>query len=235
MDAFVQEVQSRTRIPELKSTWLWRGAVSRFHELTRGLHADHILGCSRARSFAGQQPRPRAEIRCAPRLSGMRGICWPWMRAPASLCGGEPCWWGTLAAGGSPGSFITHPHTITSGFPFFIPAFIPGNVIGLWQRHLQAQLSQVLESQMNPIFSPIQSLKNLNSILEFPELAFLVRTAVRTVACGVDGSSACHGQAMGLRVTENGRACCSLPTALRRRRRAGVRSGVLCGRRRAGA
>jgi phosphoribosyl 1,2-cyclic phosphodiesterase len=68
--------------------------------------------------------------------------------------------------------FITHPHyDHIQGFPFFVPAFIPGNTIRLYgSNYCKRTMEQVLESQMNPIFSPIQSLKNLNSNLIFPEV-----------------------------------------------------------------
>jgi len=68
--------------------------------------------------------------------------------------------------------FITHPHyDHIQGFPFFVPAFIPGNTIRLYgSTYCKRTMEQVLESQMNPIFSPIQSLKNLNSNLLFPEV-----------------------------------------------------------------
>lgn len=109
--------------------------------------------------------------------------------------------------------FVTHPHyDHIQGFPFFIPAFIPGNVIRLYGSvTCKRSLSQVLESQMNPIFSPIQSLKNLNSILEFPELTF-----PSVLQCGqlrVELTVLPHmtGQAMGLRITEKNRSVVFAP------------------------
>lgn len=109
--------------------------------------------------------------------------------------------------------FITHPHyDHIQGFPFFIPAFIPGNVIRLYGSvTCKRSLSQVLESQMNPIFSPIQSLKNLNSILEFPEIAFPAELQCGRLRVELAVLPHVTGQAMGLRITENGRSVVFAP------------------------
>ncbi|MBU1238628.1 hypothetical protein KKF84_11200 [Myxococcota bacterium] len=68
---------------------------------------------------------------------------------------------------------ITHSHyDHVQGFSFFIPALIPGNkirVFGMDETNLSAE--DILESQMTPIFSPMQTLKNFGSIITYPQLS----------------------------------------------------------------
>ncbi len=132
---------------------------------------------------------------------------------------GITTWGRTLLAGdfgrgaGKLDLFITHPHyDHIQGFPFFIPAFIPGNVIRLYGSvTCKRSLSQVLESQMNPIFSPIQSLKNLNSILEFPEVS--IPSVLQCGALRVELARMPHvtDQAMGVRITEKDKSIVLAP------------------------
>jgi len=67
---------------------------------------------------------------------------------------------------------LTHNHyDHIQGFSFFIPALIPGNkvrVFGMDASALDAE--DVLESQMTPIFSPMQTLKNFGSSITYPQL-----------------------------------------------------------------
>ncbi|HEY5615368.1 MAG TPA: MBL fold metallo-hydrolase [Bacteroidota bacterium] len=64
--------------------------------------------------------------------------------------------------------FITHPHwDHIQGFPFFKPAFIPGNeltIVGT-ERH-DKKLHEIIAEQMNKIYFPIQ-LNELNAKIKF--------------------------------------------------------------------
>jgi len=109
--------------------------------------------------------------------------------------------------------FITHPHyDHIQGFPFFVPAFIPGNTIRLYgSNYCKRTMEQVLESQMNPIFSPIQTLKNLNSNLLFPEVGPGGILSVGTLGVRLETLPHVTEQAMGVRVTEGGRVLVLAP------------------------
>ena len=65
--------------------------------------------------------------------------------------------------------FITHPHyEHIQGFSFFIPALIPGNHIEIYgSSQCERTMEDILESQMTPIFSPMQTLKNFGSVMDF--------------------------------------------------------------------
>jgi phosphoribosyl 1,2-cyclic phosphodiesterase len=75
-----------------------------------------------------------------------------------------------MAAGGSMNAFlaISHPHwDHIQGFPFFKPAFIPGNeltIIGAQTRNIT--LRQVIASQMDKVYFPIQ-LNELKAKIRF--------------------------------------------------------------------
>jgi phosphoribosyl 1,2-cyclic phosphodiesterase len=109
--------------------------------------------------------------------------------------------------------FITHPHyDHIQGFPFFVPAFIPGNTIRLYgSTYCKRTMEQVLESQMNPIFSPIQSLKNLNSNLLFPDVKAGDTLTIGDLAVQLETLPHVTEQAMGVRVSEGGKTVVLAP------------------------
>ncbi len=109
--------------------------------------------------------------------------------------------------------FITHPHyDHIQGFPFFIPAFIPGNTIRLYgSRFCKRTMEQVLESQMNPIFSPIQSLKNLNSNLVFSDITPGSRFSIGGLGVMIEQLPHMTEQATGVRLCKENRSIVFAP------------------------
>jgi phosphoribosyl 1,2-cyclic phosphodiesterase len=94
------------------------------------------------------------------------------------------------------------------GFPFFIPAFIPGNKIHLYGPTGSAKdLEAILEGQMRPAYSPIVSLGNMGSSIEFKSLGpgeveiGGLRIQHEILVTGEGRSPSC-----GYRIEENGRS-----------------------------
>lgn len=81
---------------------------------------------------------------------------------------------------------LSHTHwDHIQGLGFFAPVFVAGNRFTVWgPGDSPAVLEQILEGQMDPNFSPLQSLKNLSAAFD-----------VRAVACGEPF------EAEGLRIT----------------------------------
>jgi phosphoribosyl 1,2-cyclic phosphodiesterase len=67
---------------------------------------------------------------------------------------------------------LSHTHLDhIQGFPFFIPAFIPGNKIRVYGgRVASSSLKSVLEGQLHATFSPICGLANFSASIEITEL-----------------------------------------------------------------
>lgn len=93
---------------------------------------------------------------------------------------------------------LSHTHwDHIQGFPFFIPAFIPGNKVKVYGRpHTTQELRNVLDGQLNSIYSPIYSMANLGASIKIQELddePFAidgVHVAAREVPHGRNTSSA---------------------------------------------
>ncbi len=68
---------------------------------------------------------------------------------------------------------ITHAHfDHILGFPFFIPVYIPGNVIHIYGVSSSTmRLRDALEGQLNPHFSPIQQLDNMGSDIHIHDIS----------------------------------------------------------------
>ncbi|MDP7421752.1 MAG: MBL fold metallo-hydrolase [bacterium] len=66
---------------------------------------------------------------------------------------------------------VSHTHwDHIQGFPFFIPALIPGNKIIVWGfKNVEMSLEQIFRAQMNWVYFPI-SMKNMASSIEFREI-----------------------------------------------------------------
>ena len=65
--------------------------------------------------------------------------------------------------------FLSHTHwDHIQGFPYFVPAFIPGNQLQIWGGG--AELESILEGQMNPTYSPLASLSNMGSTITLHQL-----------------------------------------------------------------
>lgn len=71
--------------------------------------------------------------------------------------------------GGRAAIILTHAHwDHIQGFPFFAPVFVPGNRFDIFgHSRTPDRLEAVLEGQMSPQFSPVQSLKNLGADIHF--------------------------------------------------------------------
>jgi phosphoribosyl 1,2-cyclic phosphodiesterase len=103
---------------------------------------------------------------------------------------------------------LSHTHwDHIQGFPFFGPVYIPGNSFDIYgPKLLSGRLESLIEGQMNPNFSPLQSLKNLGATFNFHEVGQgetinLDGIEVRTAALP-------HGHTVSLafRLTEQGRS-----------------------------
>ena len=68
--------------------------------------------------------------------------------------------------------FLTHTHwDHIQGFPYFIPAFIPGNRVTFWGRAVsERSVSDLLEGQMRAVYNPIFALKNMGSTITVNEI-----------------------------------------------------------------
>ena len=64
--------------------------------------------------------------------------------------------------------FLSHSHwDHIQGFPFFGPMFIPGNqLLIVGPGYSPGMLEKILEGQMNPHYSPLQSIHNLGATLD---------------------------------------------------------------------
>jgi phosphoribosyl 1,2-cyclic phosphodiesterase len=107
---------------------------------------------------------------------------------------------------GSADLLLSHTHwDHIQGFPFFVPAYIPGNRVKVWGgagRHIES----ILEGQLNPTYSPLVTLSNLDASLKLEQLPdegsfqagkLLVRHRVMK-----NGTHHC----MGYRLEEGGRS-----------------------------
>jgi phosphoribosyl 1,2-cyclic phosphodiesterase len=104
--------------------------------------------------------------------------------------------------------FLSHAHwDHIQGFPFFPPVFVPGNRLSMWgNARSSSMLEGILEGQMNPHFSPIYTLKNLGSSIDFravtPGEPFEVDGVTVRARPNPHGSTT----ALAYRFEENGRA-----------------------------
>jgi phosphoribosyl 1,2-cyclic phosphodiesterase len=64
---------------------------------------------------------------------------------------------------------LSHAHwDHIQGFPFFAPVFVPGNRFEVYgNADSSERLEGILEGQMNPLFSPINTLRNLGASISF--------------------------------------------------------------------
>jgi phosphoribosyl 1,2-cyclic phosphodiesterase len=103
---------------------------------------------------------------------------------------------------------LSHAHwDHMQGFPFFAPIYVPGNrftVVG--PSHSASALEEILEGQMNPNFSPIQTLKNLGATIELRPVAD--EESIRLGSVTLTGKMVPHGttQVLAYRLEEGGRS-----------------------------
>jgi phosphoribosyl 1,2-cyclic phosphodiesterase len=65
---------------------------------------------------------------------------------------------------------LSHTHwDHLQGFPFFVPAYIAGNKVSLWGG-VNRDLENILEGQLNPVYSPIVSLANMGAEIQIRQL-----------------------------------------------------------------
>lgn len=65
---------------------------------------------------------------------------------------------------------LSHTHwDHIQGFPFFVPAYIPGNTLSIWGG-VTPHLEDILEGQLNPVYSPIVSLTNMGATIQVRQL-----------------------------------------------------------------
>lgn len=106
---------------------------------------------------------------------------------------------------------LSHTHwDHIQGFPFFVPAFIPGNRMAVWGGGVD-HLEPILEGQMNPTYSPLVSLSNLGAQVEFGELGTHPTMTVGGVTITHLTYPSGPHQIVGYRLEEGGRSLCYLP------------------------
>jgi len=68
--------------------------------------------------------------------------------------------------------YLTHTHwDHIQGFPYFVPAFIPGNKIHFWGRSVSDRsLHALLEGQMKAEYNPLFSLLNMGSTIDVKDI-----------------------------------------------------------------
>ena len=93
---------------------------------------------------------------------------------------------------------LTHTHwDHIQGFPFFVPAYVPGNRLSVIGPGESAEvMEEILEEQMAPNFSPVHSLGNLGATFTFN--AFSPGMTIRTGGIEVSGVLLPHGRSQTL-------------------------------------
>jgi phosphoribosyl 1,2-cyclic phosphodiesterase len=107
---------------------------------------------------------------------------------------------------------LSHAHwDHIQGFPFFAPIFVPGNEIHvIGNAHSSGNVEAILEGQMNPNFSPIYTLKNLGSKIDFRGIKSGEETRAKGLT--IAAIELPHGRttALGFRLTEGDKTVCYL-------------------------
>jgi phosphoribosyl 1,2-cyclic phosphodiesterase len=104
---------------------------------------------------------------------------------------------------------LSHAHwDHIQGMPFFAPVFVPGNSFTFYgPGQSSGMLEGILEGQMNPHFSPLQTLRNLGATLKIQAIAEGA-AAVEIDGIRITGQLNAHGEratAMAYRLEEDGR------------------------------
>ena len=102
---------------------------------------------------------------------------------------------------------LSHTHwDHIQGLGFFPPVFIPGNQFRVWGRGNSSEmLEDILEGQMDPNFSPLQTLKNLAAT--FDVSAMVCGKTIEADGVTISAREHPHGQttALAFRLEEAGR------------------------------
>lgn len=108
---------------------------------------------------------------------------------------------------------LSHTHwDHIQGFPFFVPAFIPGNQLQVWgggAGHIQ----YLLEGQLNPTYSPLVSLQNLAAAVQARQLERGQELKVGTLTVRHAALQAGPERVTAYRIEEGGRSFCYVPRA----------------------
>lgn len=98
--------------------------------------------------------------------------------------------------------FISHPHwDHIQGFPFFVPAYVPGNIINIYGCH--PELEEAFRCQQEPPFFPVP-LEALGATIRFNTLS--VGGALNIAGFSVETSAQNHpGKSFGYSLTGSGR------------------------------
>ena len=103
---------------------------------------------------------------------------------------------------------LSHTHwDHIQGLGFFAPVFIAGNELTVWGPGGSPEvLENILEGQMDPNFSPLQTLKNFSATFDVRAMPLAGELAVGDVT--ISAHEHPHGvtTAMGFRIVENGRS-----------------------------
>jgi len=103
---------------------------------------------------------------------------------------------------------LSHTHwDHIQGLGFFPPVFIPGNEFTVWgPGNSSNALEQILEGQMDPNFSPLQSLKNFSA--KFDVHAAVCGEAFTAEGLTITARSHPHGNttALAFRIVEDGKS-----------------------------
>jgi len=119
---------------------------------------------------------------------------------------------------GHGGILLSHAHwDHIQGFPFFAPVFIPGNRFSVFgPAKSAAMLENILEGQVNPHFSPLQTMKNLGASFDLVPVP-IDNDPPPIVWRGIEvsGRPNPHGPStcMAYRIEENGRSVVYAPDA----------------------
>lgn len=104
---------------------------------------------------------------------------------------------------------LSHTHwDHIQGFPFFVPCYIPGNKVSIFGG-VTPHLEDILEGQLNPVYSPIVSLTNMGASIQVRQLEHVDKDlevgAMRVRHMRVhNGPHDC----VGYRIEEGGRSLC---------------------------
>jgi phosphoribosyl 1,2-cyclic phosphodiesterase len=116
---------------------------------------------------------------------------------------------GAFGAGtGSAAILLSHTHwDHIQGLGFFGPVFVPGNVFAVWGPGGSSdRLEAILEGQMDPNFSPLQTLKNFSAKFDVHAIELGVPHPIQGLT--ISAHEHPHGSttALAFRITEAGRS-----------------------------
>ena len=108
---------------------------------------------------------------------------------------------------------LTHAHwDHIQGFPFCPPVYIPGNRFTIYGASGSSNILEgSLEGQMNPHFSPVQSLRNLGAQIDFCEASTDKPTTIFDAEISACFNPHGHISALAFRIDANGKSVVYAP------------------------